>query len=74
MTTIETQIAARTAKYPHLSEIAVAHAFGRNDAFNGYPSDAAEISHNRVREFYEAGFRSAKSEMRLDADTEWDRD
>lgn len=72
MTEIETQIAARIAKYPHLTEVAVAHAFGRNDAFNEYKSCAADISHRRVREFYEAGYRSAKSEMRLDADREWD--
>lgn len=74
MTEIETQIASRIAKYPHMAEITVAHAFGRNDAFHGYRSCATDISHSRVREFYEAGYRSAKSEMRLDADTEWDND
>jgi hypothetical protein len=47
-----------------------AYYAGRNDAANGIKPEF--ISDAEMRDSYQRGFRSMRSEMRLDADTEWD--
>jgi hypothetical protein len=68
----EQYIAAQAAKYPSHGAAYFAFYAGRNDAADGIKPDT--ISDAALNAEYRKGFRSMRSEMRLDADTEWDAD
>ena len=68
--TTEQYIAAKVAQYPTHGAGYFAYYAGRNDAADGIAPDT--ISDPQLRARYRDGYRSMRSEMRLDADTEWD--
>lgn len=49
-----------------------AYYAGRNDAFNGVGHQTMTSQSSNLQADYDRGYRDAKSEMKLDQDTEWD--
>lgn len=70
--TAEQHIAAKAAQYPTHGAGYFAYYAGRNDAADGLKAE--RLTDPTLRGRYLDGYRSARAEMRLDADVEWDRD
>lgn len=49
-----------------------AYYAGRNDAFNGIEHQTMDHQSAKLQGDFDRGYRDAKSEMKLDQDTEWD--
>ncbi len=49
-----------------------AYYAGRTDAFNGVGHQTMADQSSNLQADYDRGYRDAKSEIKLDQDTEWD--
>ena len=67
----DAQAYARTAQFPHILPETTAYYAGRAAAdFGG----KCEFTSPELRAAWSRGWRHMRSELRLDADTEWDND
>jgi hypothetical protein len=69
------QATAENQKYPHLSTETIAYYAGRNSIDDdGREYGQCEFTDAALVASYKRGQRSIRSELRLNADTEWDED